>query len=198
MISFPIFLLTFSLAQPLTVLLFGERYSQSGLIMALLAFGYYFNAALGFNSDTLRIHGRLRYTVAVDFVAMLVNLALSLMLIPRFGAMGAALGTCGTLVLYNILNHLGLKFATDINLFERRYLKVYVSIILGTLGLTILQNVTSMPIYIGLVLAGLISLIALLINRDVLNIEQTFPELLRIQIVRFFFEPRRRKKQLAE
>lgn len=198
MISFPIFLLTFSLAQPLTVLLFGERYAQSGLIMALLAFGYYFNAALGFNSDTLRIHGRLRYTVAVDFVAMLVNLGLSLMLIPRFGAMGAALGTCGTLVLYNILNHLGLKFATDINLFERRYLKVYASIILGALGLTILQSVTSMPIYIGLVLAGLISLIALLINRDVLNIEQTFPELLRIQIVRFFFEPRRRKKQLAE
>ena len=197
-ISFPIFLVTFSLAQPLTLLLFGERYAQSSLIMAMLAFGYYFNAALGFNSDTLRIHGRLRYTVAVDFVAMLLNLGLSLLLIPRFGAMGAALGTCGTLILYNILNHIGLKLATKINLFEWRYIKVYASIILGTAGLTILQSLFSLPIYVGLMLAGLISLVILLINRNVLNIEQTFPELFRIQIVRFLFEPRRRKKPLVE
>ncbi len=195
-ISFPIFLVTFSLAQPLTLLLFGERYAQSGLIMALLAFGYYFNAALGFNADTLRVYGKLRYTVAIDFLAMLISLGLSLILIPRYGAVGAALGTCGTLVLYNILNHIGLKFATEINLFKWRYFKVYASIALGTLSLMILQRLVSLPIYIDLVLAGLISLIVLLINRNVLNIEETFPELLRFQIVRFLFQTHRRKDQL--
>lgn len=45
--SFPIFVLTFSLAQPITVMLYGERYAQSALILALLSFSYYFNAALG-------------------------------------------------------------------------------------------------------------------------------------------------------
>jgi O-antigen/teichoic acid export membrane protein len=188
-ISFPIFLVTFSLAQPLTILLFGERYAQSGLIMAVLAFGYYFNAALGFNADTLRVYGRLRYTVAIDFLAMLVCLGLSLILIPRYGAMGATIVTCGTLVMYNILNHLGLKFATKINLFEWRYLRVYLSIVLGTLGLAILQKLLAPPIYIGVVLAGLISLIVLLINRRVLNIQETFPELLRFPLVRFLFAP---------
>ena len=168
-ISFPIFLLTFSLAQPLTLLLFGEQYAQSGSIMALLAFGYYFNAALGFNADTLRIYGRLRYTVMIDFVAMFIGLGLSLILIPRYGAMGAAIGTCGTLVLYNILNHIGLKFATKINLFDWHYLRVYVSIVLGTLGLAILQRLVALPIYVGVLLAGFISLVVLLLNRDVLN-----------------------------
>ncbi|MBK5277848.1 MAG: oligosaccharide flippase family protein [Bacteroidia bacterium] len=186
-ISFPIFLLTFSLAQPLTLLLFGERYAQSGWIMAVLAFGYYFNAALGFNADTLRIYGRLRYTVIIDFIAMLISLALGLILIPRYGATGAAIGTCGTLILYNVLNHLGLKFATKINLFQWRYLRVYLSIVLGTLGLTILQSLLVFPIYIGVGLAGLISLIVLFINRKVINIEQTFPELLRFQLVRILF-----------
>jgi O-antigen/teichoic acid export membrane protein len=186
-ISFPIFLVTFSLAQPLTILLFGERYAQSGLIMAVLAFGYYFNAALGFNADTLRVYGRLRYTVAIDFLAMFISLGLSLILIPRYGAMGATIVTCGTLVMYNILNHLGLKLATKINLFEWRYLRVYLSIVLGTLGLTILQRLLALPIYMGVVLAGLISLIVLLINRRVLNIQQTFPELLRFPLVRFLF-----------
>lgn len=197
-ISFPIFLLTFALAEPLTILLFGERYAESALIMALLAIGYYFNAALGFNADTLRIYGRLRYAVTVDFVAMFVSLVLYLILIPRFGAVGAAVGTCGTLVIYNILNHLGLRFRTKISLFQPRYLRVYASIILATLGLTVLQSSLSLPIYIGIPLVALISLIVLLLNRDTLNIEQTFPELLRIQFVRFLFAPRRPKKQLAE
>lgn len=197
-ISFPIFLVTFSLAQPMTLLLFGERYAESGIIMALLAFGYYFNAALGFNADTLRIYGKLRYPVIIDFVAMLVSLGFSLVLIPKFGALGAAIGTCATLVLYNVLNHIGLKFFTKINLFQWRYFRVYASIILGTLILSVLQNWLSPPIYVGILLAGLISLAVLFLNRHILNIEQTFPELLRFELFRILFEPRRSKKRLAE
>ena len=193
-ISFPIFLLTFSLAQPLTLLLFGERYAQSGWIMAVLAFGYYFNAALGFNADTLRIYGRLRYTVIVDFVAMLICVALNLILIPRYGAMGGAIGTCGTLVLYNILNHIGLKFATEINLFQWRYLRVYVSIIVATSSLAILQRFLELPIYVGFALASLLSLMVLLINRNVLDLEQTFPELLRFRLVRSFLATNHNKE----
>jgi O-antigen/teichoic acid export membrane protein len=190
-ISFPIFLLTFSLAQPLTLLLFGERYAQSGAIMAVLACGYYFNAALGFNADTLRIHGRLRYTVMIDFFATFICLGLSILLIPRYGAMGAAIATCATLVLYNILNQMGLKFATEINLFDGRYFRVYLSIILGTLGLAILQNWLALPIYAGVLLAGIISLVVLLLNRAELDIEHTFPELLRFRLVRILFASQR-------
>lgn len=186
-ISFPIFLLTFSLAQPLTLLLFGEQYAQSGSIMAVLALGYYFNAALGFNADTLRIYGRLRYTVMIDFVSLFIGLGLNLILIPRYGAIGAALGTCATLVLYNLLNHIGLKFATKINLFDRHYLRVYVSIFLGTLVLAILQRWMVLPIYAGVLLAGIISLVVVLLNRDALKIEDTFPELLRFRFIRILF-----------
>ena len=189
-ISFPIFLLTFSLAQPLTVLLFGERYAQSGWIMAVLAFGYYFNAALGFNADTLRTYGRFRYTVVVDFVVTFICLGLSMIIIPRYGAMGAAIVTCATLVLYNILNHIGLSFATKINLFEGRYLKVYLSIILGTLGLVLLQSWLNLPIYVGVLLAGIISLVVLVLNRAVLNIEHLFPELLRFRLIQVLFAVR--------
>lgn len=190
-ISFPIFLLTFSLAKPLTLLLFGERYAHSGWVMALLAFGYYFNAALGFNADTLRIYGRFRYTVMVDLVALFISLGLNVFLIPRYGAIGAAIGTCGTLVLYNILNHIGLKFATKINLFQWRYLRVYLSIVLATLGLAILQWLLTLPIYVSVLLAGLISLGVLFMNRTVLNLEQMFPELLRFRLVQLLFATNR-------
>lgn len=192
--SFPIFLITFSLAEPLTLLLFGERYAESGAIMAVLALGYYFNAALGFNADTLRVHGKLRYTVVIDIVAMFFSLGLNLVLIPRYGALGAAIGTCGTLILYNILNHLGLKFATKIDLFQLNYLRVYISIVLGSLGLALFQKLASPPIYVGLALAVLISLTVLLINRNVLRIEHTFPELLRFRLIRLLFVTSPKKK----
>lgn len=194
-ISFPIFLLTFSLAQPLTVLLFGERYAQSGAIMSVLACGYYFNAALGFNADTLRIYGRLRYTVMIDFVATMICLGLSMILIPQYGAMGAAIGTCATLVLYNILNQIGLKFATEIHLFDWRYLRVYVTIILGTLALAALQSWLALPIYLGVLFAAVISVVVLFLNRAVLKIEQTFPELLRFRPMRTILMNRRHQPQ---
>lgn len=193
-ISLPLFLVTFSLAQPLTLLLFGERYAQSALVMALLAFGYYFNAALGFNSNTLRVYGRVRYIIAIDFLAVVISLILSFGLIPRYGAVGAAVGACGTLVAHNILNHIGLKFATKINLFQWRYLKVYAGVVLGTLGLVLFQRLAAPPIYISLFLAGLLSLVVLFISRNVLNIEQTFPELLRFRLVRIFFSSDSNKK----
>jgi hypothetical protein len=45
------------------------------------------------------------------------------------------------------------------------------------------------------VLAGLISLTVLVINRNVLNIEQTFPELLRFKLVRLLFGTNHDKHQ---
>ena len=94
-LSFPLFALTFSLAEPVTSTLFGERYEGSGVYLSLLSLGYYFNAALGFNGLTLKVYGRLRYIVTINILAALVNLGLNFILIPRYGALGAAIGTCG-------------------------------------------------------------------------------------------------------
>ena len=196
-ITFPVFLATFSLAEPFTVFLFGKKYAQSGLIMALLALGYYFNAALGFNADTLRVYGRIRYTLTIDFVSMLISVALSFILVPQYGAVGAAIATCGTLVLYNILNQLGLRFATRINFFQLRYFTVYLSVVLGAIVLFLFQRLVSNSIYLDLALAALISLIVLVVNRSFLQIEHTFPELLRFPVVRFLFETRPNKAGLS-
>jgi O-antigen/teichoic acid export membrane protein len=193
-ISFPVFLLTFSLAPPLTLLLFGERYAEAGWIMAILALGYYFNSALGFSADTLRIYGKFRYTIIVDVATTFICLVLGFLLIPRHGAMGAAIATCATLVIYNILNQIGLKFATQINLFDWHYLRVYLSIIVCTSILSVLQLWLEPPIYIGILLAGIISLVVLLVNRAVLNVEHTFPELFRFRIVQILFASPRNKR----
>lgn len=182
--SFPVFVVTFSLAEPLTILLFGERYAQSGVLLALLSFGNYFNAALGFNSYTLRVYGRVKYIVLIDVLSAVANLGINFALIPQFGALGAAVGTCVTLVIYNLLNHAGLLLGTGINLFERRYMLVYGSILIAACGLLAFEAFFQANIFISLVFAGLVSLALLRINRATLDVENMFPEILRIPLMR--------------
>jgi O-antigen/teichoic acid export membrane protein len=182
--SFPIFVLTFSLARPITALLYGERYADSALIMALLSFAYYFNAALGQNGLTLKVFGHVRYIVVINIVVVAANLLINLLLIPRYGALGAAIGTTSALVLHNILKQVGLRRGTGINLFEWQYLRVYLSITFVAVALWLVQWLTSAPSYVSILLAAIGSLIVLRYNRRMLNVAQTFPELLRLPLVK--------------
>ena len=192
-VSFPIFALTFSLAQPITLTLFGEEYASSAIILALLAFGYYFNAALGQNGLTLKVYGKVRYVMSINIFAALLNLGLNLVLIPRYGALGAAIGTLTTLIIFNILKQGGLRFGTSINLFDRRYLRVYVTIAVAALALLVVQSMTSAPVYVSIVLAVVASLAIFRLNREALNVEQTFPEVLRLPLAPWLFGVKKEK-----
>ncbi|HSM72692.1 MAG TPA: flippase [Anaerolineales bacterium] len=182
-ISFPILMLTFSLAQPLTILLFGDRYADSAIILALLSLGYYFNAGLGFNNYTLRVFGKVRYIFTVDLILSVVTIIVYWVLIPRYGAMGAAIITSGSLIVQNLLYQIGLKFETDVSFFDWRYLRVYVTIILGATGMVLFQLFLHPPIYIAFGMAALTSLLILRINHQALNVKETFPEILRLPLV---------------
>jgi O-antigen/teichoic acid export membrane protein len=181
--SFPIFVLTFSVARSFTLLLYGERYESSATILALLSFAYYFNAALGQNGLTLKVFGHVRYIVVINILAVIANLGINLLLIPRYGALGAAIGTTATLVLHNILKQLGLRRGTGINLFDPAYLRVYLSISACALGVLLVQWWLDAPIYVDILLAGVASLIVVRLNRRALNVAETFPEILRLPLV---------------
>jgi O-antigen/teichoic acid export membrane protein len=182
--SFPVFAVSFALSEPVTVLVLGSRYAQSGTILSLLALGNYFNAALGFNSYTLRVYGKVRYIMAIDLLAAVLGLALNLWLIPLYGALGAAIGTCAALIAHNLLNHAGLLQGTGIDLFQWRYLRVYASLIVAAAGLLLIQMTFDLPLVIGVILVGLVSLFIVRLNRKELDVGQMFPELRRIPLLR--------------
>ena len=191
--AFPIFAATFSLAQPITLLLYGSRYADSAPILAMLSLGYYFNAALGFNALTLQVYGKVRYIVLLNIATIALNLALSMVLVPRLGALGAGIATMVAVIAYNVLKQAGLRLGTGISLFERRYRRVYLVIALGALGLLGVQVIVSPPIYVSLALATLISFLVVRINRDVLELDQMFPEAMRIPGFRLLVTGRSRE-----
>jgi O-antigen/teichoic acid export membrane protein len=184
LISFPLFLITFALANPLTVLLFGQRYESSGVVLMVLSLGYYFQAALGFNGTTLMVFGRLRYIVLLNLAAVVVNLALNVLLIPPWGATGAAAGTTGTLIAHNVLKQIGLRAATGISFFRRDYLGVYGAIVIAAAAVLGADRAIGVPA-VGFALAAVAATVVLTLNRHVLRLRENFPEVARLPLVRW-------------
>jgi len=184
-LTFPIFALTGPLANDLTVLLFGERYSDSALVLALLSIGYYFNTALGFNAYTLQVAGRLRYLVGVNLFATVVTLGLSVLLVPRYGAVAVAIANLAALVAQNLLNQLALRRTLRTGFIDRSCLRCYLAILAGGVALWVFQWTLRPGLVIGLIAAAVVSLLVLVLSRSAIELEENFPELRRVPVLRW-------------
>lgn len=186
-LSFPVFALTFSLAKPLAIFLYGARYAPSGSVLALLSLPIYFNVVIGFNLQTLKIFERLRYVIAVSLVTVLANVLLCAPLIKVYGAMGGALGSSAAVIVYNLLLQAGLSPTAHFHVFDRRYFSVYLTIALSACGLFFAGFLTSLSLYALLPVAACVSLVVFALTKKKLNIAETFPELLRLPFMRLVF-----------
>lgn len=180
--TFPIFAMTGVFAQTTTVTLFGERYASSGIVLMLLSGGYYLNMSLGFNAYMLQIYGRLRYLVVSNVVAAAVNVTAALLLIPDFGALGAAIATAGTMIGQNVANQLMLT-ATMRDHKTRvvdSYLRPYLVIVAMTVVLAAVEMAFDPDVFVALAASGLASLVVLRLSRRWLHLGDTFPELMKV------------------
>ena len=183
-LTFPCFAVTFVLAKPLTVLLFGSRYAESAAILSILALGHYANAAIGFNGVILRVFGKVTWIICVDVVTMLLAVVLAGLLIPSYGALGAAWAVSLTHIANNILAQFALSRLAHMEALPMRYLRTYLAIVPTTLALLLLQWTLQPPLYAGLALAAIGSAVVVWINRDVFDAAEVFPELNRIPLWR--------------
>jgi O-antigen/teichoic acid export membrane protein len=181
--TFPIFALTGPFAQSTAVTLFGEQYRESGQVLAILAIGYYVNAALGFNALTLQTVGRLRWLVKVNIAVALLNIAFAFALVPRWGAVGVATANAVTLIAQNGMNQLALQRSIGVGVFDRRGVPVFAMIIAAALGLAVFQRTVAPHFAVAVVVAGVTSLLLLVVNRRRLHLAETFPEVARVPVI---------------
>jgi O-antigen/teichoic acid export membrane protein len=184
LLTFPVFIVGLALAEPVAVLLFGERYAGTGSILSVLVVGYYASAALGFNSLTLRVFGRVRYMMTTDLLTAVLSLVATVLLIQTLGALGAAIGTTLSLLLQNTAYQWGLRTRTTVRAFDRRYARAYLSIVAGAILAVVLVAVLRPPFLLGLVLAGVVALVVLGANRSALQVLEAYPELARFRVLR--------------
>jgi O-antigen/teichoic acid export membrane protein len=180
-LTYPVFATCISLAEPLIVLLIGERYSSSAPILVILAIGFFFNAALGLNQQTLRALGKVRVILYIDLIVTLAALIATLMLVPKFGAIGGAIAVTATMIFYSSINTITLWRITGNNPLPWIYAKVYLLAAACALGLWLVQPLMGIDsIVILLLLAGFTSMIVILSCWKLLHFAEIFPEALRL------------------
>ena len=186
-LAFPLFALCIGFPEQLSVLLFGDDYRASGVILGILCLGYYVNGSMGFNALTLRVFNRVRFLALTDLSTAALNLVLAVVLIQQFGAVGAAVATSGTFILQNFIYQWGLRSQTWVHGLDRRYVRPYASIIIGAIVIVAISQIVRPPFLVGMGVVGVVSLLVFTINRHSLQIVDTYPELGRFKVMRRIF-----------
>jgi O-antigen/teichoic acid export membrane protein len=179
LLSFPGFALSFALAEPVTLLLYGERYQAAAAILSVLAVGMFLDAAMGFNDAALRVSGNVRWLMGVNVVGAIINIGLNLLLIPSMGALGAGIATGSAMVIYALLKQYCLWRATGVRGLHPTVVRFYVSLVLVVAGLSLLRVLWASNLWILLPSIALAGLTLALVARSTLSISDTFPELAR-------------------
>ena len=183
-LTFPMFAVSFTVAEPLTLLLFGERYAAAAPILSLLAVGQFADSVAGFNGATLRVSGRLRWLIAVNVVAVTTNIGVSVALIPSLGALGAGIGTAFAYVVYTVLKQIALRVVTGVVAFDRTYQGPYLTIAGAAVGLLAVRLLWPDNPWVVVPAAVLSSLAVYASARVSLSVSETFPELGRSPLLR--------------
>ena len=182
--SFPVFVRTVPLADPLTVLLFGQRYEASGTVLLFLSLGFYVNAALGFNQQILQIYGRARWVISVNLATAVVNVVLCFASIPDHG--GRWRGPR-----QHDRPHPAEPAQPDRPNPATRRRRSSIGRTgpstprsrLAGLGLWAVVEVLAPPDLVAFALAALTSVALLVTSRSTLRIGETFPELTRMPVI---------------
>lgn len=82
---------------------FGPSFAVAAPALQLLAAAFCIGNLIGPTGATLTALGRTRVLFAMNLVAALLNFGLNVVLIPRIGLLGAAVGTTAALVVRNVL-----------------------------------------------------------------------------------------------
>lgn len=186
-LTFPVFVLTFSASGSLLNILYGTKYSDAAVILSLLALGVYVNVALGLNGLTLRLLSDVRYSVTVNIVAAIVAIVANVAVVPHYGAFGAGCATALTAVLHCVLKQVGLARATGVRPFELSLSALYVGIVLAAGVVIAGQWMMPGRPSILLIMAGAASLLLLVASKRMLMVTETFPEVMRVPLIRMLF-----------
>lgn len=107
-IGFPVFIIVM-LFSPSLLLVFGSDFPEAATTLRLLAVGQIINAIAGPVGLILTMTGRQKVNLANSIALAVINLALNIVMIPRWGIAGAGLATAISLTAINVVRIVEVK-----------------------------------------------------------------------------------------
>jgi O-antigen/teichoic acid export membrane protein len=190
-LAFPVLMLCTVLAEPVTLLLFGERYAASAPLLAALGAGVYLGALAGPNQAVMEITGRFRQLISINVATVVLLFVLNVLLIPRLGGLGAAISTSTALVFRGLTSQVFVLLNRTVTLPGRAFVRPYLALFgaLAATGIAMVLRPDGLP---ALLVAVALSLAVLLPARRELDVVGSFPMLGKVPGVTLLFgRPRR-------
>lgn len=177
---FPLFVLLLIYSNEIITMVFGAQYGVGGIALAILAVGFFTNAAVGRNRETLSALGATKFILVSNVVAFVINFITNLLLIPRYGFVGAAVASAGSFIALNFVVYLFLRTQFKITPFNQRSTKTFVAlpIVLLPVGFVVRETLNSSLLIIisfGIISAimtiGIVLLVGGVEEEDVVLVE---------------------------
>lgn len=103
LLALPALLLFAFFGKAILLLFFGESFADSYIVLLILTISQFLNAFFGTSGRILNMAGLEKLSLKTMVLATVVNLILNAILIPNYGAAGAALATAISIVLRNFI-----------------------------------------------------------------------------------------------
>ena len=101
--------LTYFFGGKYILLLWGSEFLESFWILIIISLGQLFNVSTGCTGFFLMMTGHEKLIGKITFISLLINLTLNFIMIPKFGAIGAALATSFTVIFENMIKVIFVK-----------------------------------------------------------------------------------------
>ncbi len=120
--------------------LFGPEFVAAKWVLTFLAIGQFVNAAVGPNGIMLAMSGHQKWEMFNGVAVAILNIMLNLLLIPRYGALGSAIGGAIALAVVNIAKTLEVWYVMKMIPYNTKFVKPILAGIAGAIGLSFLKN----------------------------------------------------------
>ena len=124
---------------------FGPEFVVGWPVMVLFSGAQLFSSSVGPTNRVLAMTGNQRFFLLVILVSAVVSLGGSVALVPRYGAMGAAVATVTGVVLFNTASVLFVRRLLGVWPYNRQYLKPLAAGGLTAAGVLLTRSVLPLP-----------------------------------------------------
>ena len=134
LLTWPMYLLAVSFA-PQILTVFGHSYQAGALVMVILSLAMLLLTGCGQVDMVLVTTGRSSWSLANGLLAVMINVGLDVLLIPRYGITGAAIGWAAAIVVANLMPLAQLAATVRLQPFGRG---TVIAVVLSTLSFGVL------------------------------------------------------------
>ncbi|MFB6187415.1 MAG: polysaccharide biosynthesis C-terminal domain-containing protein, partial [Halobacteriaceae archaeon] len=183
--TFPLALFYLLFGKQFITVFFGSEYSGASIALTILTIGMYSRVIAGPNGMTIKAIDRTRIDLLASLGALVTNVVLNIILIPKYGLAGAASATMAGYFVYNTIDLIIIYKYVKVSPFHLDLFKPFVPTILICVTITQIVSIPSTAFH-HLVLIGIgisaIHLLSILLTTGLTDEDQILIDNLKTRI----------------